>query len=60
MDVLRIAENDGAGKLVRRYISLEIVMAHVSVTSIPAHTFDAAIGEILTRIVVFAGALTIW
>lgn len=34
-------------------------MAHVSVSSIPTHAFDTAVGEVLTRIEVFARVLTI-
>jgi hypothetical protein len=46
-------------KAIRGYISLEIIMAHFSVTGVPSHAFDTAVGEILTRIEVFAGTLAI-
>lgn len=51
-------QGDGeAEQAVRGCSSLEVVMAHVSVSSIPAHAFDTAVGEILTRVVVFARVL---
>src|SRR5947207_667533 len=47
----------GAGGGFRNSIVLEIILAHIFVTIVPAHTFDARIGEVLTRVKEFRAAL---
>lgn len=40
----------GADRGFEKGIVLEVVLTHLFVAIVPAHTFDACIGEVLTRV----------
>jgi CBS domain-containing protein len=38
--------------------ALEIVLAHITIASIPVHAFDTLVGSFLARIIIFRSSLS--
>jgi hypothetical protein len=51
--------NDNALEKGFKQCLLEVIMAHVPVARVPAHTLDAALGKRLTRIKILARILAV-